>query len=257
MPRFHRYVALGDSTTEGLEDPHPAGGYRGWADRLAERLAVVDPDVRYANLAIRGRKLGQIRAEQLGPALAMEPDLASVVGGVNDMLRPRVDLDAIAADLEAMVAALTAGGATVVLVTYPDLTALIPVAGRVAPRFRAFSAEVRRIAAAHERTCLVDLEREGVVDARLWHVDRLHANADGHDRIAEAAAAALGLPGAGDAWRAPLPPVAPPPRHRALVADLRWAGAFLAPWISRRLRGRSSGDGVLPKRPVLAPVLGG
>ena len=83
------FVALGDSTTEGLEDPYAGrSGYRGWADRLAERLATLDPDVRYANLAIRGRKLGQIRAEQLAPALAMAPDLASVIGGINDVLRP-------------------------------------------------------------------------------------------------------------------------------------------------------------------------
>ncbi len=87
MAAFRRFVALGDSTTEGLEDPYPDGRtYRGWADRLAARLAAIDPDVRYANLAIRGRKLAQIRAEQLAPALAMQPDLASVIGGINDVL---------------------------------------------------------------------------------------------------------------------------------------------------------------------------
>ena len=81
-PRFQRYVALGDSTTEGLEDPYEDGsGYRGWADRLAEALAAANPELTYANLAIRGRKVPQIRAEQLEPALALRPDLASIVGG--------------------------------------------------------------------------------------------------------------------------------------------------------------------------------
>ena len=49
---FLRYVAIGDSTTEGLEDPYPDGsGYRGWADRLAERMAQASPGLLYANLA--------------------------------------------------------------------------------------------------------------------------------------------------------------------------------------------------------------
>ena len=105
-PRFSRYVALGDSTTEGLDDPYPDGTYRGWADRLAERLAVDNPDFGYANLAIRGRKVPQIRAEQLEPALALKPDLASVIGGLNDILRRNVDLDLVCGDLEAMIEAL-------------------------------------------------------------------------------------------------------------------------------------------------------
>ena len=85
-------------------DVHPNGaGFRGWADRLAEQLAAVNPDLLYANLAIRGRKLPQIRAEQLEPALKLEPDLASVLGGVNDILRREVDLESRADDLETIV----------------------------------------------------------------------------------------------------------------------------------------------------------
>src|SRR4051812_28591282 len=73
-PRYTRYVAFGDSASEGLEDPSPDGrGYRGWADRLAERLAALEPDFAYANLAVRGRKVGRIRDEQLPAALALEP----------------------------------------------------------------------------------------------------------------------------------------------------------------------------------------
>lgn len=118
---FARYVALGDSTTEGLEDPAPDGrGFRGFADRLAERLARESPGLLYANLGVRGRKLAQIHDEQLAPALALEPDLVTVVGGLNDILRPRVDLDAVAAHVDAIVGALRAAGATVAGVTFPD-----------------------------------------------------------------------------------------------------------------------------------------
>lgn len=251
---FHRYVALGDSTTEGLEDPYPGGGaYRGWADRLAERLAVVDPGVRYANLAVRGRKLAQIRAEQLAPALAMEPDLASVIGGINDVLRPKADVDALAADMDAMVQALSGSGATVLMLTYPDVGDLMAVARRVSPRLLAYNARVREIAGRHGAR-LMDIERGGATDARLFHPDRLHANAEGHERIALAAAEALGLPGASGAWREPLPPACAASRRQRLREDARWARAHLAPWVGRRVRGVSSGDGVLPKRPELAPV---
>ena len=134
-PVYERFVALGDSTTEGLEDPYPDGrGYRGWADRLAERLAADNPGVAYANLAVRGRKVPQIREEQLEPALALEPDLASILGGINDVLRRRLDLDRVVGDLDAMAAALSAQGATVLTFTFPDPTAVITVA---AARIRA------------------------------------------------------------------------------------------------------------------------
>ena len=251
---IHRYVALGDSTTEGLEDPHADGTtYRGWADRLAEQLATLQPDLLYANLAIRGRKLGQIRSEQLAPALAMEPDLTSIVGGVNDVLRPRADLDALAADMDAMVAELTGAGSAVLLMTYPDFGDIMAIARRVSPRLRAYNSELREIAARHGAR-LMDLEAGGVTDARMFHPDRLHANAAGHERIALAAAQALDLPGASAAWREPLPPAPTASRLQALRDDVGWARAHLAPWVSRRLRGVSSGDGVRPKRPELAPV---
>ena len=251
---IRRFVALGDSTTEGLEDPYLDGTvYRGWADRLADRLATLEPDLLYANLAIRGRKLGQIRAEQLPPALAMAPDLTSIVGGVNDVLRPSADVDALAADMDAMVAALTGAGSAVLLMTYPDFGQIMAIARRVSPRLRAYNAQLRIIAARHGAR-IMDLENGGVTDARLFHPDRLHANGDGHDRIMLAAAEALGLPGSSGDWRVPLPAGPAPSRLQTLRDDARWAAAHLAPWVSRRVRGVSSGDGISPKRPELAPV---
>lgn len=254
---FHRYVALGDSTTEGLEDPYPEGGYRGWADRLAERLAAVNPDLLYANLAVRGRKIGQIRAEQLPRALELQPDLASVVGGINDVLRPRADVRALAGDLEAVVAALAGEGATVLVMTYPNVGEIMAVARSVTARLLDYNERVRRIA-ARQGALVIDIEAGGPPDARLFHPDRLHANALGHERIALAAAAALGLPGVEDEdWLDPLPPLPPLPpatRREALRADAAWARAHFAPWLGRRLRGVSSGDGIEPKRPELAPV---
>ncbi len=251
-PAFTRYVALGDSTTEGLDDPYPDGTPRGWADRLAERLGAIEPAFGYANLAIRGRKVPQIRAEQLEPALALRPDLASVVGGLNDILRRSVDLDRVSGDIEAMVVALRGQGASVILMTYPDPTAVISIAGeRVRLRVAAFNERLRRIAAGHGAV-LVDIDRAGIAHPALWSPDRLHANSLGHDRLAVAAARALGLPPEPDPD--PLPDPAPRARHMQLAVDAAWAGRHLAPWVVRRLRGRSSGDGREPKRPELAPA---
>jgi lysophospholipase L1-like esterase len=251
--RFSRYVAIGDSTTEGLEDPTPDGlGYRGFADRLAHNLARQQPTLLYANLGIRGRKMRQIREEQLEPALALEPDLVSIVGGLNDILRPRIDLAQVVGDLDHMVAAFRARGATVLLMTFPDAAKVMPAARPAKPRVRAFNQAVREIAGRHDRVLVTDFERRGVVDRRLWSVDRLHANSAGHARIAAAMAQTLGLEPDEDPW-ALLPPAEPIPRGTAITTELAWMSRHMAPWIVRRIRGRSSGDGLSAKRPSLTP----
>jgi len=257
LPRpWSRYVALGDSTSEGLEDPYPDGrGYRGWTDRLAERLAAGNPALAYANLAVRGKLARQVREQQLDAALALAPDLTTCVAGLNDVLRRACDVDAVAGHMEAMIGALRAAGADVVTFTYPDPVPINPVARPARDRLVAYNNALRAIAARHG-AIVVDLERHPVTsDRRLWHPDRLHANSEGHARIAAAIAHALALPGADEAWAQPLPPVAPLRRHRALAADLAWGRDHFVPWVLRRLGGASSGDGRVAKRPQLLPVL--
>jgi lysophospholipase L1-like esterase len=250
-----RYVAIGDSTTEGLEDPSPDGsGHLGFADRLAIRLAREHPELQYANLAVRGRKLRQIREEQLQPALALAPDLATVVGGLNDILRPRMELTAVVDDFATIVAALRDSGAAVLGVTFPDPSRIMPAARLVRARVIVFNQAMRAIAAEHGML-LVDLEQLGVVDRRLWSADRLHANTAGHRRIAAAMTQALGLEADEDPW-APLPATDPARRAQELWGETRWVARHMTPWVLRRLRGRSSGDGRTAKRPQLTPVLG-
>lgn len=255
-PVFERFVALGDSTTEGLEDPYPDGSYRGWADRLAERLAADNPRLGYANLAVRGRKAPQIRAEQLEPALRLEPDLASVLGGLNDILRRHYDPDRVIGDIDTMVAELGARGATVLTFTFPDPTAVITVAaGRIRDRVTDFNARVREMSAARG-TVLVDLERDGVADPAMWSPDRLHANGAGHARMAGAAAAALGLEAPDRESTAPLAGPRSPRIVARYASDVAWIARHMTPWLIRRLRGVSSGDGRSAKRPELRPVAG-
>ncbi len=262
-PVFNRFVALGDSTTEGLDDPYPGGRvghevYRGWADRLAAKLAMINPELHYANLAIRGRLIAGIAQTQLEPALAMRPDLASVVGGVNDLLRPKVDLDEVAAHMQSMQTNLIAQGATVISMTLPDLASSMRVARLVSERLKIYN-QHRRDVAAKTGALVVDLAHElAVYDPRGWSSDRLHASADGHEMIAIAAARELGVPGAEQqlvALRRDIqrPPARPP--LKAASDEALWVWTHLRPWIVRRVRGTSSGDGIAPKRPTMKPFL--
>jgi lysophospholipase L1-like esterase len=253
---YLRFVALGDSQTEGLGDGDDTTGLRGFADRLAEQLAVHNPGLQYANLAVRGRLAGQVREGQLDAALALRPDLASVAAGVNDLLRPGFDADQVAGHLEAMFAALTAQGAHVITVTFPDPANITPLARRLSPRCAALNERIREAAARHGVTVADTGSPSITADPRLWSPDRLHASPLGHELIAAALADALRLPGSSDAWTHPLPaPATPfPTGWRATAAEVRWAASFLGPWLGRRLRGRSSGDGRTAKRPALLPV---
>ncbi|WP_375478767.1 DUF952 domain-containing protein [uncultured Jatrophihabitans sp.] len=248
-----RYVAIGDSQTEGLLDPDGRGGFRGWADRFAVHLADADPHLQYANLAIRGRLLGQIHDEQLAPALAMRPDLVTVMGGLNDVLRPGFDLDTVVRHLEAMLSAVQAAGAVAMTNTFPDIAAIAPVLRRLGPRVEALNAGIRAAAGRHG-ALLVDFAERGVgADLRLWSPDRIHANPLGHRLIAAAFADTLGLPDRGG-WDESLPWQPPAGWVRTAAAEAQWVGTTLLPWVGRRLRGRSSGDGVAAKRPRLTPV---
>jgi lysophospholipase L1-like esterase len=237
-----------------MDDPRPDGTYRGWADRLAERLALENPDLLYANLAVRGRRTVQVYEEQLAPALALKPDIATVFAGLNDLLRRNYDRDATAGHLGAMFGALRGTGATVLTLTMPDLSRIVPYARIVRPRLIAYNDTIRELA-ADTGVLVLDLAAQPVtVDPRLWSVDRLHASTLGHERIAAGLCNLLALEHPGEHWCAPLP-VAPRPRaHLLVAAEVMWAQRYFTPWVIRRLRGRSSGDGRLPKRPELSPV---
>ncbi|GAA1906883.1 SGNH/GDSL hydrolase family protein [Streptomyces durmitorensis] len=251
---YARYVAIGDSQTEGVGDGDETRGYRGWADRLAEILAGGNPEFGYANLAVRGRLTAGIKAEQLGPALALRPDLVTVMAGMNDLVRPGFDAAQVARDIEDMFTELTAAGARVATVTFPDLGRISPLARRALPRVLDLNARIRAAADRHGVVVLDTFPHRVTTDPRLWSVDRLHASPLGHARIAAGMADALGVPGHED-WVRPLLP--PPPAVsvlRTAVAEAAWFAGFMGPWLWRRVRGRSSGDGREAKRPDLGPV---
>jgi lysophospholipase L1-like esterase len=263
VAEIRSFVALGDSFTEGIGDPRPAGaGFAGWADRFAELLAQHRPGLRYANLAVRGKVLREVTREQVPLAIAMRPDLVSLAAGGNDLLWPRVGPDALGLAFDATVAQLREAGCEVLLFTGFD-PRTFPVLRLIRRKAAIFNMHLRAIAA--RRGChLVDLwSMKVLTDARLWSPDRLHLTSDGHRRVALRACEVMGVPVMQD-WREPLPQaLVPVPgawlgRSAGWLAarqvDARWVSDHAAPWVSRRLRGVSTGDGLLPKRPELLPL---
>lgn len=264
VPR--RFVAIGDSATEGLEDHDPQGGYRGWADRLAMILSQAAADavavrgvagepVRYANLGIRGHVSGEVRTLQFDRAMAMRPDLLTITAGVNDCLALATDFEAITDNLTAMLSEASGAGITVMMFTLPDPVAINPLAGRLLRDRILRVNEIQRIECERYGALLLDLERFPVAcDPRLWYDDRLHGNALGHEKVAHGMAWRLGLPGH-EAWADPLPDHLEPPQLRQRMAgDLDWARNHFGPWLVKGLRGIRQGQGVVAKRPDLTPV---
>ncbi|NES15938.1 MULTISPECIES: SGNH/GDSL hydrolase family protein [unclassified Micromonospora] len=252
--RWRSYVAVGDSFTEGMDDAYPDGTYRGWADLVATRLAAeAGPDFGYANLAIRGRLFPNVVAEQVPAALAMKPDLISFAAGGNDVLRRTFDADSFVPRFDAVIAELRSGGADVVLFRFADVMARLPGQRLVAPRVNLLNRVVGEVAERHG-AILVDLYADDTyLNPLLWSTDRLHLSAAGHRRVAAQVLTALGI-GCDEEWLMVPPHPAPTPWLAARAADLRWAGQHLAPWIKRRLTGRSSGDSITAKRPILGPI---
>jgi lysophospholipase L1-like esterase len=249
------FVAIGDSFTEGLADDRGDGIYRGWADLVAQRLAEFEPELRYANLAVRGRLIGQIVEDQLESAAAMRADLASVAGGLNDVMRPGCDVDAVCAAIEHSARVLAESSGILLMFRVMDFMRRMPSARRFQPKADRINEVVEQIAEKYGAV-VVDLHAARVFDdPRLWAPDRIHLTGEGHRRVAEATLEALGRPPRFD-WREPLPAAPHTWPGRKKLADLRWLVGFLLPWIKRRLTGKSSGDGVLPKRPELTGIGG-
>ena len=243
-----RFVAIGDSFTEGIGDPEEAspGGHRGWADRVAEVLAAGTDDFAYANLAIRGRLLQQILDEQVEPALELKPDLISVSAGGNDIIRPGSDPDDVAARFEAGLARLSSGGATVVMFNGPDI-GLTPVLSRVRGKVAIYNENLRALAQKYDAVVADMWALRELGDPRMWAPDRLHFSPVGHQAIARMVLSALNVENDLEAFAAdPLPKTA---WRQARVEDAVWARTHFVPWVLRRIRHQSSGDNVSPKRP--------
>ncbi|OBI44336.1 lysophospholipase [Mycobacterium kyorinense] len=251
---YRRYVAIGDSQTEGLWDGDDTVGLTGFADRLASRIDAVYPGLQYANLAVRGRRISDVLHDQLPNALMMRPDLITVCAGMNDVTRPGRSFDQALADLNLLYTRLAESGATVLTTTFPDVAKLVPVGRLLASRVARIN-DVIRAAAARHGFGLVDLfTAASMHDLDTWSADRIHASTKGHILFAAAAAEALKLPSSNHDWARSDGVAAPSSLSARAAAQVRWTQNLLLPWMWRQLRGRSTGDGREPKRPSLDDV---
>jgi lysophospholipase L1-like esterase len=249
---WRRMVAIGDSFTEGIGDPEPdlPGGHRGWADRVAEVLSQQVDDFAYANLAVRGKLIGQIVDTQLEPAIALKPDLVTFSAGGNDVLRPGSDPDVVAERFEDAVIRLSQDGATLVVFTGID-TGFNPSFRGLRGKIAIYNENIRAIAEKYD--CIVaDMwALKEIQDTRFFDDDRLHMNPLGHHEVARMVLRALNVPN-------DLQPMQPDPLpartwREARAVDLVWARSYLVPWVLRRLRRQSSGDEITAKRPDALP----
>lgn len=249
-----RFVAIGDSFTEGVGDELPDGTVRGWADLVAAGLSAAlardGETVEYANLAVRGRLLRPIVTTQLDAALALRPapDLITINGGGNDMLRPGIDLAGLIALIDQAIQRCADAGVRLVLLSGPDPSAQLPFGRTFRRRAAYLTAALVKLAAHHDVTvidCFGDAE---IRDHRYWSPDRLHLNSDGHRRVAGLVLHGLGY--------GPMPEPAPvvAAARRSVAANARYYREHVVPWVQRRLRGQSSGDSRDPKHPVWHPV---
>ncbi|MBT2500642.1 SGNH/GDSL hydrolase family protein [Agromyces sp. ISL-38] len=249
---FHSYVAIGDSFTEGVGDELPDGGVRGWADFVALGLAAAAREpIGYANLAIRGRKLGPIIEEQLEAAIGLRPEVISFNGGGNDMLRPRMPEVAVADRFRQAVHRIRGEGIHVLMLSGANPTEHLPLGRVFDARGARLTAALHDLAELDGVTFVDNFSDRGLRDIRYWSADKLHLNSLGHARVASNVLTALDVPVPPEWGVAEVAAAPPGPRSRNTAAYYR---EFVLPWIGRRLTGRSSGDGRTAKRPTLEPL---
>jgi lysophospholipase L1-like esterase len=251
--KYQRFIALGDSMTEGMSDELTNGKYRGWADRTADVLASEHPNFTYMNLAVRGKLLQQVIDDQIplvGPYVTGKETLISFHAGANDVIRPKYDPAVAKPKYRQGVADLTATGATVVLFTVVEKA---DGKGKVADlwheRFSDFNTHVRQVAKEFGAILMDAQDAPFLSDRRLLNSDRLHLNPEGHWRLSQAVLEGLGYPF--DAkWKVPLGVAPKKSKIISTTENSIWIATFVLPWIWRRVRGRSSGDGRYCKYPT-------
>ncbi len=248
--KFTRLIALGDSFTEGMSDEEINGHYRGWADRTADTLAIT-PGFTYLNLAIRGKLIGQVTRDQVPQALKYitgKETLVSYHAGANDCLRKNYDPRISIPQYEQGIRELAKSGATVLVFTIQEgALGESNFAKLRDARFKEFNQHVRLIAKEVGAILIEANENPLLADSRFMSSDRLHLNAEGHRRVSECVLENLGYefdPG----WKIALAPATKVSALKKLPSDAHWFATFALPWMWRRLRGKSSGDGRTSKQ---------
>jgi lysophospholipase L1-like esterase len=249
-------VAVGDSLSEGLGDfgfEHRRENC-GWTDRLAALLsleaAARGVEFHYANLALRGGKLRRIMTEQLEAALRLQPDLVTIMAGSNDMFTSEAKLPELEKIFRDGLQLLIAAGCEV-LVANTINPIHLKVFKKLAPRATRLTRMLERVAAEFGVRVIDVHGIESLSELYYWAEDMVHFSGHGHIKVANRAAEMLGL-----THRMPearIEDMTAP--SRTFFATLEWVRVHVIPFISRRIRKVSSGDGMQSKHLELIPYL--
>ncbi|MEV2253582.1 SGNH/GDSL hydrolase family protein [Streptomyces sp. NPDC050147] len=229
-----RFVAMGDSLTEGIGDPVEQGR-RGWAALLAAGLAAREGEVRFHNLAVSGAQTSDVFEGQLPVALELRPDLASVIVGVNDTLRCTFDIQGVATRLDAIYGACARQGVPLLTACLPDPGAMLGLPGTLARplarRQRTVNAVVHALSERYDAVHLHLAQDAWVADRTLWSADRLHPGERGHRLVAARFHALLAARDLAAGSPPSCEPQLPPPGRAASLWRLTTAGTG---WVARR-----------------------
>lgn len=250
--KYNRFIVCGDSYSEGMTDDVVDGKFRGWADRVADEIAKHSDHFTYVNLAIRGKLVGQVIDEQVPTALTFvtgKDTLISFHAGANDALRPGYDSAKTIAKYQKAVREIAASGATLLLFTVLEDTGNKGKGSEIwKKRFSEYNKAIWEVGREVGAIISDANDLDFFKDNRFLAFDRLHLNAEGHWRVSQGVLEILDYP-YDPAWRIPLPPAKPTPWIKARITGVLWFFVFALPWIWRRLRGKSSGDGRKAKYP--------
>jgi lysophospholipase L1-like esterase len=230
-----RFAVLGDSISEGVGDPLPGGGWRGWAVLLAEGITERPQDTLVVKVASSGARSGDVAGEQLAIALRHRPQLASVMAGGNDTLRGAFDIEVIAGDLHRTIGALRAAGADVLTACLPDPGSVLnlpwPLARPLGRRMRALNDAVHALSAHHGALHIHAADHPWTTSPGALSADRLHPSEIGHRLLARdfhALLTAAGIAGG------------PPPRSEpdgappGAAASVWWMATRGTRWVADR-----------------------
>lgn len=243
-----RYVAIGDSFTEGVGDwdERYPNGVRGWADRVARQLAKSDPTTEYVNLALRSRVLDDVIEHQLERAVALEPTLVSFFAGGNDILQIRIDMGDVLARYEKAVARLAETGARILLFTSYDLR-LSPLLEPLRLRNNQFNRRVREVALSYDALLVDHWAMREYNHPRMWEPDRLHMSRHGHRYLAAAVLRTLQVDHT--ITLRDLGSIPPRTLRETVVDEIDWWQGWVRPMLGRRWRNEPLGGGLRPKWP--------
>ncbi|MFV0320457.1 MAG: SGNH/GDSL hydrolase family protein [Microbacterium sp.] len=238
-----RFVAIGDSFSEGVGDELPDGRARGWADLVAQGWAdAAGEPIEYANVAIRGKLIWPIVEQQLEPALALKPTHLSFNGGGNDMLRPRTSVQSVADAFSLVLKRCDQEGVRLILLSGANPSGQLPMGRLIQRRGDLLSdAVVARVADRPDVVRALNWPDRELSSPTYWSDDRLHMNSRGHHRVAARVLSALDLDVPAEWWSLPELPAS---QRRRGIGYYR---EHVGPWVRRRLTGTSSGDGRVPK----------